>query len=382
MLKLCITYSVLVFLALKAAHSALVETVTTSLIQGVLGNSNKSNIVFSPLLLQDGLKQLYIGAEGNTSAELENLLQYNGGYSLLSSYQGVQLPENVELNIASRLFVAKNVTVLKDYQENIKRLFNSTVEFVDFKDSAKASTIINSWVANQTRDKIPKLIEKTEASDVMMLLSAIYFKGLWAKPFDSKLTEKREFYSLDDEGKNKTIKVDTMYKRDLYRSHEIQELDARTIEIPYANTTVSMVILLPNQIDGIDLLVKNLESLHVDELLRKDVVPSKIALQLPKFKFDLSIELKPMLQELGVKELFKAANLTKITAAPVSVGSVFQKAVIEVDEKGATAAAAQVITATAVSVDTAKDFHVNRPFVFVITDFDKVYFAGRVGNPT
>ncbi|ALC47644.1 Spn28Da [Drosophila busckii] len=391
MVKLCITYSLLVFLVLAAIPHVILETVSTSLIQGVLRNSKKSNTLFSPVLLQDGLTQLYFGAEGNTAAELKSLLQLPGSSKSeaidLYAHTNRELPQNVEINMANRLFVAEKAQILEEYQEQIKSLFDNTVGRVNFGNSAETVDIINTWFAEHTRQKITNMIDKTSDDTIAMLLSAIYFNGRWKHPFDKSSTKKAKFYSLNDEGEYKSIFVDTMLINADFRSNPIQELDAEIIDIPYANSNVSMVILLPNQKDGIDKLVSNLHKFHAHQLTPHGSRHNeyKTLLQLPKFKFEFKMELIPVLKELGVIDLFsKAANLEKITNnnPPIKVEKVIQKAMIEVDEIGSTAAAAQVLEIVFLSGTlNPRRFIVDRPFVFLIRDFERVYFAGRVGNP-
>ncbi len=87
--------------------------------------------------------------------------------------------------------------------------------------------------------------------------------------------------------------------------------------------------------------------------------------------------------------LCRTADLTGIaTDAPLVVGKVIQKAVIEVDEEGSKAAAATVIGVVALaSIDTPKEppkqFYATQPFFFFISDSrtDVILFSGVFMKP-
>jgi len=50
------------------------------------------------------------------------------------------------------------------------------------------------------------VIDSTDPLDLMYLLNAIYFKGIWTTRFDPSLTEKMPF--TDEEGSTKQVDMD------------------------------------------------------------------------------------------------------------------------------------------------------------------------------
>jgi len=65
---------------------------------------------------------------------------------------------------------------------------------------------INNWCKNKTHGKIDKIIDKIEENTLMILLNAVYFRGVWLHKFNKLYTEKLQFYNLG----NQEIKVDTI----------------------------------------------------------------------------------------------------------------------------------------------------------------------------
>lgn len=63
----------------------------------------------------------------------------------------------------------------------ISEYFAAPLERVNFAASEEAREIINTWVEEQTNDKIHDLIPPgiIDGTTVLVLANAIYFKGLW-----------------------------------------------------------------------------------------------------------------------------------------------------------------------------------------------------------
>ena len=103
----------------------------------------------------------------------------------------------------------------------------------------------------------------------------------------------------------------------------------------------SMVILLPNQLNGL----ANLESSLSSKLL--DVIDSRlnkiqVDIVIPKFKIESSPDLKHILRGVGIVDLFKTeADLSGISGSKeLYVSDAFHRTFIDVNEKGTEAAAA------------------------------------------
>jgi len=127
----------------------------------------------------------------------------------------------------------------------MKDSFNSSIESVDFvRNSVKITNHINDWVSEQTNGKIKDLFKSSITSDtVLVLVNAIYFKGLWKYPFDQKNTVKGDFYNM---GNNNPIKVDMMSIRTRLRVLRNKELNARIFELPFVCTSGMSMIIVRN----------------------------------------------------------------------------------------------------------------------------------------
>lgn len=67
-----------------------------------------------------------------------------------------------ELIIANRAFVAKRFAVKRAYASVLRDVFDSSLVKVDFIDQ-NTSTLINEWIAQQTKGKINNVVTPGES---------------------------------------------------------------------------------------------------------------------------------------------------------------------------------------------------------------------------
>ena len=107
--------------------------------------------------------------------------------------------------------------------------------------------------------------------------------------------------------------------------------------------------------------------------------------QLPKFSFESSFPLSETLQAMGMVVPFSAAaDFSGIGDRSLYIDEVYHKTFIDVNEKGAEAAAATAIVMNETSIPEDFVFTANRPFLTLIRDrvTGVVLFFGRVLDPS
>jgi serpin B len=145
---------------------------------------------------------------------------------------------------------------------------------------------------------------------------------------------------------------------------------------------------LPDAKDGLSALIDKVASdseFLEQNLPREEVEVGKF--RIPRFNISFELEISDVLKELGVVLPFSFGGLTKIVDSPISVSTVLQKSVIEVNEEGTKAAAFTGIgmagccpyTSTPIPIDFVAD----RPFLFLIREdlSGTILFVGQVHNP-
>ncbi|XP_042338301.1 leukocyte elastase inhibitor-like, partial [Plectropomus leopardus] len=94
------------------------------------------------------------------------------------------------------------------YLADSKKYYKAELEPVDFIKAFDAARIqINGWVEEQTKGNIKDLLAEGLLDDttVLVLVNAIYFKGLWNNKFEKESTVDAEFRINKTE--TKTVKM-------------------------------------------------------------------------------------------------------------------------------------------------------------------------------
>ncbi|XP_015190274.1 PREDICTED: serine protease inhibitor 3/4-like isoform X2 [Polistes dominula] len=316
---------------------------------GEVASSNHGNLVTSPLSASVVLSMAAYGARGETQEEMKRVLHLppesdaTPGYSSL--IKTLNAVTDVELRLANKVFVNKKFSVKPTFQQLTQDAFLSTSQSLDFSQSLAAASTINQWVEEQTKNRIKDLVksDSLDGGTAMVLVNAVYFKGNWKNKFNSKLTQDRPFHVSKTEVKN----VPTMHRTGMYNYGVLPECKASFIELPYKGDEFSMIIILPDEVDGLAAIEKKLAVHGLEEVLKRGH-KTEVEVYLPKFKIESTIQLNDHLQNMGIRKAFSQseANFEGISDTGVYISEVVQKAFIEVNEEGSEAAGATAGTLT------------------------------------
>jgi serpin B len=248
-------------------------------------------------------------------------------------------------------------------------------------DSEGSRAAINDWVLDQTEDRIDELLPPGSIFPevILVLVNAIYFKASWLEPFEPERTASATFH-----GSSSDVEVDMMHANSEYPYADGDGWQA--LALPYISPAVRMLFVLPA--DGrFDEIEAGLDRAFVDDV-RGALSEHMVELQVPKFRFEAELELKPVLQRMGMELAFEQglADLSGITKMPgeVWVDEVYHKAFIALDEQGTEAAAATAVVVRDESATPPASFVLDRPFLFLIYDepTGQVLFIGRLLDPS
>lgn len=355
----------------------------------VLSRSEMPNVLYSPSSLSSLMGMVYAGAAGNTKEELLRTLGYSeAGVAkdevldkhMVHNRRVVEFT-NSSVSSANAAAVHSDFQVLPAYHKILSESFDAEVFNVDFKKEGEVAVrTINDWVSEHTKGLIATMFDQPLSSETkMVVLNAVYFKGLWATEFNQSLTEQLPFYN----DRTQATQVDTMYGRMRAFFGSFDELDCDILDLPYKIADYSMTIMLPRLRDGIAKLrgmSRQSFSLALGNLKEKDVY-----IRLPKFKLEANYLLREPFQKLGMRIVFNRnkADLSGVTGQKgLYLSDVIHKAVIEVDEEGTKAAAvsASFLVGGFVS-DVPARFFADHPFMFCIRSKSHgVLFMGEVNR--
>ncbi|XP_066906144.1 serine protease inhibitor 2 [Halyomorpha halys] len=358
-------------------------------ISKAVGASIKNNVILSPISVKLVLAMLYEGAGGTTAKELEDVLKIEKGpapaqrfSNILQSLQGSE-DSGYELHVGMKLFIDKEAKPKKSYAAKISNLYNATIDSINFKNTAEAVAHVNSWAYSVTRGHIQNLLTAADAhhNTLMLLLNAVYFKGMWQYPFPLNNTKEGTF--LTDQ--NVPIKVQYMNGVQTLSYYDSIELKSALLRLPYVGDKFAMYIILPDEDTTLNEVIANLTPTKVRSCLRA-MMQVPVNISIPKFNFEFASSLAEVLKQVGINEIFSnKADLRNIAEGPRDpvVSNVIQKAAIEVNELGTIAAVVSAVELVNKFGMHTVIFNVSRPFLFFIEDetTNTVVFIGKVVNP-
>ncbi|NWX02338.1 PAI2 inhibitor, partial [Caloenas nicobarica] len=386
------------------------------------------NILFSPISIASALATVYLGAKGNTADQMAKVLHFNktegarnntttikmqvysrteehlstqcaffqkteigksdnihAGFKALN-FEINQPTKNYLLTSVNQLYGEKTLPFSKEYLQLAKKYYNAEPQSVDFVGAAdEIRREINSRVEQQTEGKIQNMLPPGSVDSLtkLVLINAFYFKGNWATKFDAEATRQRPFRL----NTRTTKTVPMMHLSDKLNWTYIESVQADALELPYVNNDLSMFILLPSDITGLqklerELTFENLSAWTSPELMEK----TKMEVYLPRFTLENKYDLKSTLSRMGIQDAFTKgqADFTGMSEkGELFLSQVFHNCYLEVNEEGTEAAAASSAALASRSLGAAVIFVADHPFLFFIrhNKTKSILFLGRFSSP-
>jgi serpin B len=216
---------------------------------------------------------------------------------------------------------------------------------------------------------------------LLVLLNAIYFKGMWQTAFDPRLTDDQPFMLAN--GERKTL---PMMRRSGSWSFFSDDLLAG-ISLPYGSGRLQMDLFLPGDQDSLESLLGRLHETNWRSWLGK-FRRAEGTLMMPRFKLEYEAQLNRALAGLGMEQTFtRRADFSGISrTGPLSIDEVKHKTYIEVNEEGTEAAAVTSVGIRATGMvmqDRRFTMIVDHPFFFTIRDNQSgaILFMGAIVEP-
>ncbi|MCP9265319.1 hypothetical protein DINM_020583 [Dirofilaria immitis] len=289
---------------------------------------NDKSAILSPISISSVVFVVYLAADGETKQQLKEIL---GGAA-----RGTEIEDHF-----ARLLADFNRRENEDYTLNMANRFYVRQEFSTKKASPKYLnfiTEVNNWVSEKTNNKIIELMTGDNINEDTVSMMAF---------------EKRLPYYEDN-----FVKV---------------------VKLPYIGEEVEMILILPKTSFGLRNVLENISG--EDLLFYIDKAEQKlVSLKLPKFRLEADLNLKEILQEIGIVNAFsRAADFRKLTDQAISVSDIVHKSFIEVNEKGTESAAATAVYLENLAYWEPEAFFIaDQPFLFaIVKDRKTILFAGQ-----
>ncbi|KAL1440509.1 hypothetical protein MTO96_009366 [Rhipicephalus appendiculatus] len=405
---------------MEAAFGQLLFTFSVNLYKQLVSansSANASNLLCSPLTIAAALGMTLAGARNDTARQIRALFVEGESPRSVSSGHSRALDDDnavhdafasiirslnydsdgteaMSLRFANRLYAGLDVRLAPEYAALVSSSYRASVANVDFANDPEATRrAINGWVFHETASKIAELLPpgSVDSATCVALVNAVYFRGSWAELFDPELTAEEPFY----ETPTRSRKVKMMYRTGRFAVGRHEGLGVSLVTIPYRNQNVSMVVLLPDKVDGLDDLERLMTPSELSTMINNMSSFTKVRLKLPRFKLSTTSDLRRPLSSMGVTDLFTSrADLSGITVnqgssrktgcggSPLGggVSVALHRAALEVTEEGTEAAAGSASVVTRRDL-RAVEFTADHPFMFLVRTHRPgtvVLFVGNV----
>jgi serpin B len=391
------------------------------------------NIVFSPYSIGTAMAMALAGARGDTEAEMAEVLRLrmsradvdaaNGALiKILNGYDHSAAPPECNAGMswngkscegpaagrcptkmrkdgercvgapihvaASAKLAVANALMLPGGGETIRDDYRALVREQYAAEIFTGARLedVNGWVAKRTEGKIPKILAKLDPKAAAVLLNAVYFKAHWAATFSKSATRDGPFSLTAAQ----TVQTPMMRRTGQYAV--TARPSYRAIALPYDIDQLAMIVVLPNEIEGLADVARRLDGEELAALFAALAAepPRPVLLELPRFKTSFTASLRRPFEALGMHLAFDRARADFSAMAaqgPLVIDDILHRAVIDVMEEGTEAAAATAVVmmprSAAPRPQEPEPFRVDRPFLFSIVDraTGAVLFAGRIMDP-
>jgi serpin B len=402
-----------VMTAAVTANNAL----AVDLYQHVLAGAGSGNVLISPVSASFALTMTYAGAVGDTATEMASALHIDpsagsaifdgqnalsqaltqrGTDALARAQQNAQSgnqpapsADDYDLNVVNSVWGEKTYPWEQPFLTILAQDYGTGVYQEDFIHAFEpARAAINSWVSDETKDKINDLLPagSLDSTTRMVLVNALHLKFPWEHTFDPTQTASGDFTLAS----GSTVSTSFMNQSQIFNYSD--DGKAQIASLPLSNGELSLVVALPHA--GVDLASyeASLSATSFDLTATGDAL---VQLSLPKTQFTSpSVSLKNALEAMGMQRAFDAAaaDFSGICAHPpdggkLSVSDVLQKAMISMQESGVEAAAATAVVLRDAAVELPPmqvTMAVNRPYLVALVDnpTGAILMLGQIVDPT
>jgi serpin B len=347
-----------------------------------------ATVLTSPLSIEAALAMTAAGARGETAREMRAALGLtDAGLSLPDAAKAfaalrvsLAAAPGVILDLANGVWVDQRVTLDPAFAKIEAGPFAARIASADFANPATAASI-NAFVSQATRGKITEIVGALTPADRLVLVNALYFKGVWQTPFDPTQTRPAPFNLAG----GRTIQAPTMHREGAFAYYETDAF--QSVALPYGDGRFELVLLLMK--DSAATPPAKWPLALPDN--RYDTRAGSVAL--PKLDLSWGGDLTASLNRAGLSAAMSPkadfSGVGRSSGGPLFIQQVLHKTRLLVDEQGTVGAAATAVMMPAGACMGCTEpqpfvFKADRPFWLLLRDTETgaPVFLGYVAAPT
>ncbi|XP_017039090.1 serine protease inhibitor 42Dd [Drosophila ficusphila] len=359
----------------------------------VLNEENPpKNMMVSPAAARSAMTLVFMGAGGKSMEELRSKLILGAANKTEIAKQNMETwidecscaKKGVILKLVTRLYVNSEDKIRPEFNTKAMDFFNAQVDPLNYLQPEDAVKKVNKWLEKQTFYTVRNLFtpEDINPDSSVMLVSSLFFRAKWAKIFPVENTKVDDFWI----NPRQRMELPMMQQIGQFRYGESKKLKSQILQIPFEKSNITLMIILPTDIDGLPKLEEKLGLVDLNEVAAKSLL-KEVDVTVPKFRIECEVDLKVPMQKLGINRIFEPdqADLSGLFAdkTPQRISEARHKLFLNVTETGCETAPETKDIKPEVIKDNPdrKVFKADRPFVFAIRNKKNVYFVGHFSKP-
>ncbi|MBR2490752.1 MAG: serpin family protein, partial [Ruminiclostridium sp.] len=301
------------------------------------------NTLLSPISVLSALAMAANGARGETLAQMEEAFGLSVPELNSWLHEWMVCLENYEATVkaANSLWLkTEALRVEEDFLRSCINWYEAQVYEAPFDQTTVED--MNLWVEENTDGMIKDMVSELSSDTVLCLVNALAFDAEWERIYYDFQVEEDFFTREDGTRQEGTF----MYSDEDYYWED--DLSTGVMKY-YEGDVYAFVGLLPKEGVSLAEYVDSLTGESVHGMLtgfRSAVVSTK----LPKFRTETTADLIPVLQSMGMNDIFDPAladlsGMGSTSTRMLYLNQVLHKTFISVDEKGTQAGAATMVAA-------------------------------------
>ena len=358
----------------------------------IFGEMADKNVAYSPANLYMALCMLCEVTDGESRAQIMNLLGLNNIEEVRAS--AGQLWRNLYLSeegsktlLANSMWLNENINFK---EETIKKLAENYYAsgFSVPMGEKETDEALRAWINENTGGLLEDAAGsiETDPMTVLALVSTIYFKDGWCHRFEPSLNTTDDFTSAD----GKKAQTEFMHYTENHGGYFHSNEGYTIAELPM-ESGLSMRFFLPDE--DKTLAAFQDKNYVIGSLLSYEagiaIKAGKIKWSVPKFDVQSDIDMKGLLYQMNIRDIFdkETANFSPLAELDeqLVVTDIKHAGRVKIDEEGCEAAAFTSIMVEATSMMPQDlpviEMNLNRPFAFMITGADGMpLFTGMVNQ--